>query len=83
MFDQLLRDLELAKIDIATLSSDAERMIASESKDEDPLKAPRSTIEPLTRIRKDTSEINEAKEDPIIQFFADKINDSIKRIAGD
>lgn len=82
MFDELLRNIDLATIDISTLNSDVERMIASENKGEDPLKAPRSTIEPLTRIRKDVSEVNAAKEDPAMQFIVDKINDSIQRIVG-
>ena len=77
MFEKLEKNFSKASIDINTLRSDVQKMIAASETGE---KASRSSLEPITRLRKDEKEIEKAKEDPDMQFIEDKIGDILKGI---
>ena len=77
MFEKLEKNFSKASIDINTLRSDVQKMIAASETGE---KASRSSLEPTTRLRKDEKEIEKAKEDPDMQFVEDQLGDILKRM---
>jgi len=77
MFEKLEKNFSKAKIDIDTLKTDIEKISISSKTGE---KASRSSLEPITRLRKNKEEIEKAKENPEIQFIEDKLNDILKGI---
>ena len=72
MFEELLKNLKQGQKKLNDLSSDIER-VKGNSKS-------KSSIRPLTIIRKDTEEIDKAKENPDLTFVEDQLNSILSNI---
>lgn len=79
-FEELSSKIRSAKTDIEIL------VVKIQKEDKKEEKVPKenkriissTTIEPVTRLRKDLSEVKNGQENPEIQFAIDRINDAFK-----
>lgn len=79
MLEQLAKNMEKGNIDLKILLSDIARIKKTIGTEE---KASRQSLEKMTRLRKNKEEVEEAQENPDMQFIQDKLNDIIKEIFG-
>jgi len=79
-FEELSAKIRSAKTDIEILAAKVQKEDKKEDKNtkENKRIISSTTIEPVTRLRKDLSEIKNKQENPEIQFVIDRINDAFK-----
>jgi len=79
-FEELSSKIRSAKTDIQILAAKVQKEDKKEEKGtkENKRIISSTTIEPVTRLRKDLSEVKNEQENPEIQFAIDRINDAFK-----
>jgi hypothetical protein len=79
-FEELSAKIRSAKTDIEILAAKVQKENKEKGKDtkENKKLISSTTIEPVTRLRKDLSEVKNEQENPEIQFAIDRINDAFK-----
>jgi len=81
-FEELSAKIRSAKTDIEILAAKVQKEDKKEKENKEDKENKRiissTTIEPITRLRKDLSEVKNEQENPEIQFAIDRINDAFK-----
>jgi hypothetical protein len=76
-FEDLLGKINKTKADINIMIKKIEDDGGSEKKDDKRIISS-SSIEPMTRLRKNVNEVKNAQENPYEQFIIDRVNDVFK-----
>ena len=76
-FEDLLGKVNKTKADINIMIKKIEDDGGSEKKDDKRIISS-SSIEPMTRLRKNVNEVKNAQENPYEQFIIDRVNDVFK-----
>ena len=76
-FEDILGKINKTKADINIMIKKIEDDGGSEKKDDKRIISS-SSIEPMTRLRKNVNEVKNAQENPYEQFIIDRVNDVFK-----
>jgi len=83
VLDKMERDFEVLVGDVQRMVQNKINLIAAEEKNESPPEAHNlKAFQPVTRLRKNKEEAEEANENPELTFIIDKVTDALRGESG-